>query len=172
MILWLPCDRPLPTSAVLEQFLFSFRDRYLSDLILQDCDIAYLPLSFGALNLIIPRSAGCLTKILPVWHLYVAPFYKYTDILVTPHGYVGDTEAVDGFMRARVRLQSPLRIEALDIWGEPYEDFLNNANGLIPWFVRQKDETLRFSFEEPNPTSRHWPLRAEMSYCPSEYLNV
>lgn len=167
MILFLPPSFK-PTSPPLEQFLFSFRERHTSELILNGCDIALIPFTGGFENRIVPRDTGCLKALMSWWHLDVAPHYPYTDVAITPHGITGITDTAIGFTRFRL---SHGVILSIDVHTGSYAGFLKEmeSHGLIPYFVGQ-EPTGVFTFTEPSPTTKHIPLTLTMNYHPEEYL--
>lgn len=167
MIVWVPFDT-VPKTENLEQFLFAFRDRKTSDAILGDCDIAVIPFDHGTISMIVPRSPGTLSVLSEVWHLSVNPHYPYTEVLMSPQGYTGLTEASEGLQRFRIRNHG---IEVIDIHKDSYQAFMERSLlSMSPYYVRQDDITLRFTFEEPNPTSKHRPLSVDMVLDPHEYI--
>ena len=99
MIIWTTGQ---PKTEELEAFVYCFRDKKFSEYLMNDCDIATIPMEGGILNLVIPRSSGSLKELLEVWHLQVTPFYPYTDILVSPTGYTGVTDSTGDSLRVRV----------------------------------------------------------------------
>jgi hypothetical protein len=162
-----------PSSPALEAFVYPFRDRKFSETLLNDCDLAFIPLEVGSLNLVVPRSPGSYELLMEVWHLTVTPYYPYTDIIVTPTGYSGITAPSGDPLRCR---SSSKGVESISIYPEGYQEFLDFARGrqgtqpLTPWFVSQPDGTKRFAFAEPSPTTRHLPLTLDQDYHPEEYL--
>lgn len=164
-----------PTTQELEAFVYCFRDRKFSDHLLNDCDLATIPMDGGHLNLVIPRSPGTGDELLKVWHLQVTPYYPFTDILVTPDGYTGITNSSGDSLRVRV---SGFRYESISIYQDSYQSFVNRVasrdfvtpSPLIPWFVKQSDGTKRFDFEPPGPGSKHHKLSLDQDYAPHEYL--
>lgn len=172
MILWLTTR---PTSVALEQFIYCFRDRKFSEHLVNDCDLATVPMTSGILNLVIPRTTGTIDELLKTWHLQVTPFYPYTDILVTPTGYTGVTESQGDSLRVRV---SGGICESITIYKGTYQSFVDSVSSrayetdspLMPWFVTQPDGTRRFDFEVPGPGSKHQELNLDQDYAPEEYL--